>query len=169
MRMLLLFLFAALTPISDATAEPLSELKPLAPFVGIWTETKAQDAKGSPDVQSWEWAFRGQVMRIMHGSGSYGGESLIHWDGNKGKIMFRYVTNAGFYTDGVITPVDGGFSSHEIIGGTASGPKQIRAEYRISDAGKMLVTVKAKNGDKWENAFAVIYIRTPAAIVTYEN
>lgn len=169
MRIFIVSVTIIVLSVSAAASEPIPEMKSLAPFAGVWKETKAQNAKGSPDVQRWEWAFKGQVMRIIHGSGSYGGESLIHWDARQGQIIYRYVTNDGFYTDGLITPAEGGFNSLEKIGGAKSGPSAVKAQYRIAENGDMQVTVAFKMNGEWSDPFTSIYKPAPGEKILYDN
>ena len=169
MRIFIISILAIFYSVSTSASEPIAELKLLAPFTGVWKEVQAQNAKGNPDVQRWEWAFKSQVLRIIHGSGSYGGESLIHWDAVREKIIYRYVTNGGFYTDGVITPAEGGFNSLEKIGGTKSGPSDVKSLYQITENGNMQITITFKMNGEWANSFTSTYMPAPDAKIIYEN
>ena len=169
MRLIPILILAALFNLPAKAANPIPPLQQLAPFTGTWTQVIAASAKGNPDVQRWEWAFKGKVVRIIHGSGDYGGESLIHWDAQQKKIIFRYVTNAGFYTDGVMTPTQEGFDVHEFVRGSKSGPSEVATKYSITADGTMKVIGKFKMAGKWAEEFTSVYKRTPDAEVKYTN
>ncbi|WP_020399629.1 hypothetical protein [Kordiimonas gwangyangensis] len=133
--------------------EPIPELAPLAPFVGKTWKSEgdgSDESEASADISKWEWAMHGRAVRITHavGGGSYGGESLIHWDAQLQKIIFRYLTTAGFYTDGVITPTDDGIEVHEYVRGAKSGPTEARSGYKMS-GGEMHGWAQFKVDGEW--------------------
>jgi len=168
-RILLIVFIATILSFSTKATEPIREMAALAPYVGIWEQVLADGSTDQPDVQKWEWAFKGKVVRILHGSGSYGGESLIHWDTVQQKILFRYVTNDGFYTDGVMTPTETGFDVTEVIGGAKAGPSEVQSVYSITADGHLQVKANFKMGGKWQEGFTNTYRRNPDAEVKYDN
>ncbi|UTW60130.1 hypothetical protein KFE96_07415 [Kordiimonas sp. SCSIO 12603] len=149
-------------------AEPLEQLKGLIPFIGTWTSLSdtPDPRKRFIDVTRWEWAFGGKVVRIIHSvnDGAYAGESLIHWDNVDQQIIYRYVNNGGFYTDGVITERSyGSIIVHEYIRGTTEdGPTETRAGYSIRN-GQMYSWTQFKLRGVWGEKSEVIYERTPNA------
>ena len=151
MRYLAVLLVAILS--FGAHAAPLEQLKPLAPFIGIWTAASgtADSSDKFEDVAKWEWAFGGKVVRITHSvnKGAYAGESLIHWDDVEEKIIYRYVNTATFYTDGIITPQpDGSIQVHEFVRGSNTGPTESLSGYKVEN--DILVTwSKFKTDGKW--------------------
>jgi len=169
MRIFIAIIIVVFTRFSAHASEPISEMRGLAPFTGTWEQVMTDDAKSKPDVQVWEWAFGGKVVRIIHGNGSYGGESLIHWDSQQEKIIFRYITNAGFYTDGIMTPAEHGFDVHEHIRGAKSGPSEALSHYRITGGGNLHVKAKFKMNDVWGEPFTSTYKPAPDAVVKYDN
>jgi len=169
MRLIPILIVAALVCFPAKAADPIPPLKLLAPFTGTWQQVIAADAKNRADVQKWEWAFKGKVVRIIHGSGDYGGESLIHWDAQQEKIIFRYVTNAGFYTDGVMTANPEGFDVHEFVRGAKSGPTEVVSKYSITADGALQIIAKFKMAGEWAEEFTSLYKRAPGAEVLYTN
>ena len=165
MRMFLAALLLIASPTVSAS-EPLVEMKPLSPFIGTWTTVANPDTKNKfEDVAKWEWAFGGKVVRITHSvnQGSYSGESLIHWDAEQKKIIYRYVNNNSFYTDGTITPLaDGSITVHEFVRGSASGPTETRPAYKIEN-GKMVTWAKFLTDGTWGKASHMTYKLTPDA------
>ncbi len=167
MRLLFVALLACISLVARA-AEPIPELAPLAPFAGKTWKSVSGSVDGGEDftdISKWEWAMHGRVVRITHsvGGGSYGGESLIHWDAQQGKIIFRYVTTAGFYTDGVITPVEGGIEVHEIVRGAKSGPSETRSAYLMKD-GEIHGWAQFRTDGTWGERSDFRYIEAPDAV-----
>lgn len=161
----LLFVFSLPSSASEAN----EKLSVLAPFLGTWTSTSGSvnDQQTFQDISKWEWAYGGNVIRITHSinEGDYAGESLIHWDGVQGKIIYRYVTTASFYTDGVITPKeDGSIEVHEFVRGSETGPTESLSGYRV-ERGQLKTWSKFKTNGKWADPSEVTYNRTPDAKV----
>lgn len=157
--------------IGATAAEPISALKPLAPFIGTWTSISGSvdGSEKFEDVAKWEWAFKGQVVRITHSvnQGAYAGESLIHWDDTAGKIIYRYVNTAGFYTDGTIIPKsDGSIDVHEYVRESKSGPTESLSNYRLEN-GQIKAWSKFKKDGEWAEPRHITYKATPdAAVIT---
>jgi hypothetical protein len=164
MRTLLITLSIFVVSLSISAAEPIKELSPLSPFIGTW-QTVGGSVDGSDDfedISRWEWAFDGKIVKITHSvnQGAYYGESLIGWDAQKSEIVYRYVNNAGFFTDGVITPVsDARISVHEVVRGSTSGPTETLSEYWIDEAGLLKAWSKLKIDGKWTEQNDVSYAR----------
>jgi len=167
MRMLLVIILA-FAGLAAHAQEPIKELAALAPFTGKTWKSISGSVDGSEDftdISKWEWAMHGRVVRITHsvGGGSYGGESLIHWDAQQEKIIFRYVTTAGFYTDGVITPIENGIEVHEFVRGAKSGPTETRSAYMIKD-GEMHGWAQIKANGEWGEASNFRYAEAPDTV-----
>lgn len=164
-----LFLVVALA-FASLTAQaqgPIKELAALASFTGKTWKSVSGSVDGSEnftDVSKWEWAMHGRAVRITHSicDGSYGGESLIHWDAQQQKIIFRYVTTAGFYTDGEITPVENGIEVHEFVRGALGGPTETRSAYIMKD-GEMHGWAQIKADGEWGETSTFRYVQAPNA------
>lgn len=176
MKRATLWVFACLVGLSvtglPARAEgPAPELAILQPFIGTWkTVSGAVDGSDDfSDISKWEWILKGQVVRITHSvnDGAYAGESLIHWDGQQQKIIYRYVTTAGFYTDGEITAAEaGGIDVHEFVRGAAGGPSETLAHYEVTADGRLEAWSKFLVDGTWTEASTVTYEAAPDAGVT---
>lgn len=103
-RMLTLLL--AMVPIfmSPAMAAEPDPFADIAGFVGkTWKgEGKGPDGKTMTDIARWEWALGGRAVRITHSLAdqSYGGETMIVWDGPSKSLVYHYFTTGGFNTQG---------------------------------------------------------------------
>ena len=173
MRTILIALAILFVNFSVKAAEPIKELQVLAPFIGTW-KTVGGSVDGSQnfeDVSKWEWAMGGKIVKITHSvnKGAYFGESLIGWDAQQEKIVYRYVNNAGFYTDGVITPGENGIDIHEFVRGAKGGPTETMANYRIDADGTMKAWSKFKADGNWGEASNVTYERSPDAVVIFKD
>ena len=164
-------ILASILLLASATAtaaEPIAELKALAPYIGTWTSIqKPDDCEKFVDVQKWEWAFRGQVIRLTHSvnGGEYAGESLIHWDATAKNIIYRYVNTSNFYTDGIITILkDGSLEVRENIFSSNKMGRQSHSGYRIED-GKMHSWSKFLTEGTWGEADHYTYNNTPDAVI----
>ncbi|TNE67746.1 MAG: hypothetical protein EP335_00545 [Alphaproteobacteria bacterium] len=158
---------------SARAAEPAPELAPLAPFVGTTWKSVSGGFPGETDfhdISKWEWAMNGQVIRITHSinDGAYGGESLIHYDADQDRIIFRYVTTDGFYTDGVITLTDAGFDAHEAIRSAKGGPTEAKSSYSIRD-GNMHATAQVLTDGKWSDSSETVYAASPDSVVRFKD
>jgi hypothetical protein len=85
---------------------------PLATLAGRTLRGDGKDASGAGmvDVQAWNWALDGHVLRNVHvlEDGSYGGETLIYRDAASDGLAYVYVTSAGFRTEGTMAVADDG-------------------------------------------------------------
>jgi len=173
MRLFFALTVSILLSLTAKAAEPIPQLAPLAPFIGTW-KTTSGSVDGSDkfeDVQKWEWAFSGKILKLTHSvnQGAYYGESLIGWDAQQQKIVYRYVNNAGFYTDGTITPIEDGIEVHEYVRGALAGPSETLSGYKIDDEGRIQAWSKFKTNDKWGEASTVTYERAPSAVVIFKD
>lgn len=174
MRILLIAVTIFVSSFATKAIEPLKELSALAPFIGTW-QTIGDSVDGSSDfedISKWEWAFGGKIVKITHSvnKGAYYGESLIGWDAQQQKIIYRYVNNAGFFTDGIITPKENNaISVHEIVRGSRSGPSETLSEYWIDENGMLKAWSQLKTGDKWSEKNNVAYKPAPDAAVIFKD
>lgn len=163
-RFILMLCLLSFTPVfaQDIQSEKLAIF---APFIGTW---KAAFADGTHDVSNYEYILGGKALRIMHSinDGDYGGEALIHWNTAKEAITYRYVTTTSFYTDGTITPTEGGFDAHEIVHGNMGGITETRAGYTMKD-GEIHVWSQFFKDGEWAEKNQATYVKSPGAEVKF--
>lgn len=102
------------------------------------------------DISVWKWAVPGKVIVATHSmnAGAYSGITLIHYDAERKEIVTRYATSAGFYTDGVLTPTETGFGSHEMVKGAQIGISEVKAGMDFVD-GEMRVWSQYLKDGEW--------------------
>mgnify|MGYP006273895237 CR=1 FL=1 len=146
------------------------ELAALKPFLGkTWKGTFKSSTPEKPmhDVSRWQVALKGHAVRIVHSvnDGIYGGESLVMWNAEKKQIESFYFTNAGFYTQSVITVEDGKMTSREKVVGNSQGITEVEAVTRLLEDGRMHVKSRYLKGTDWVDGHEIMYEEAPGAEV----
>lgn len=134
---------AANTAIAAETGSLDPKLESLRPFLGkTWKGEFKESTPSKPviDVARWERALNGKAVRILHSinDGSYGGESLVTWDGEKNQITYHYFTTAGFQTMGVMTCTNNMLTAVEKVFGNANGITEVRSTYELRPDGTLV-------------------------------
>ncbi|MDJ0920979.1 MAG: hypothetical protein QNI84_07610 [Henriciella sp.] len=108
--------------VNAPTEAQVKTFGPLASLVG--QSFRGNPMNGSsepnPDTQKWEWALGGTAILIRHAlaDGSYGGDTYVYKDSTSGDLVYVYITNAGFRTEGVMTVnEDGSYTAVEAVNG----------------------------------------------------
>ena len=157
-----------------AAGEPDPHLAPLLPLVGkTWRGAFSSSTPAKPlvDVHRFELAVGGRAVRSSHSinDGVYGGEALFTFDALKKAIVYTYVTTDGFYTTGTVEAEAGGFKSHEVVHGTASGPSEVEATSRILPDGRLHVKSRYLKDGQWADGHEVYYSVDPKAVVKFKD
>jgi hypothetical protein len=169
------FLLAlAVTAACSGAAEPDPNLAPLLPLVGkTWRGTFASSTPDKPvvDVHRFDLVLGGKAVRSSHSinDGDYGGEALFTFDAEKQAIVYTYVTTGGFYTTGTVAAEAGGFKSHEVVHGSASGPSEVEATSRILPDGRLHVKSRYLKDGKWADGHEIFYSVDPKAAVKFKD
>ena len=157
-------------------AAPTSALKPTPAKATAWqTETfgrltrfVGRTFRGEPtgegadtvaDIQSWDWALGGAGLSIVHAleDGSYGGETLIYQDGESDDLVYVYVTNAGFRTEGsFVLNEDGSWSAEEAVTGHDTITRVRSTGEERSDGTLLMISEYLSDGD-WTPGHRFIY------------
>jgi len=159
---------------SVPAAEPSPRLAPLKAMLGkTWKAALPGAASEKPkfDVQRWELALNGQAVRILHSinDGDYGGEAIFTFDAEKKAIVYTYVTTGGFYTTGTVEAEAGGFKSHEVVHGSATGPSEVEATSRILPDGRLHVKSRYLKDGKWADGHEIFYSVDAKAVVKFKD
>jgi hypothetical protein len=166
---------ALAAPVAQA-AELDKNLAPLAPFVGkTWRGELSPPGAAKPvvDVSRFELALGGRAVRSLHSinDGEYGGETLFAWDGEKKAIVYTYFTTGGFYTTGTVEPSaeKGVLQFHELVKGTATGPREVKSTSRILRDGRLHVKSQHLKDGQWVDGHEVRYVEDPKAVVRFKD
>ena len=114
------------------------------------------------DVQQWEWALGGTAILIQHAleDGSYGGDTYVYKDAATGELVYVYITNAGFRTEGVMrVNEDGSFTAEEDVSGHESITK-VRSTSVINEDGPTSMTSEYLSDGEWVPGHAFTYVPT---------
>jgi hypothetical protein len=169
-------LAAAATLVAGAlhAAELDPRLAPLSPLVGkTWRGELSPPgaAKAVVDVQRFELALNGRAVRSVHSvnDGEYGGETLFVWDDEKKSVVYTYFTTAGFYTTGTLQPEAGALQFHEIVRGTTSGVREVKATSRVLPDGRLHVKSAHLKDGQWVDGHEAYYSVDPKAVVRFKD
>ncbi|MEM1086755.1 MAG: hypothetical protein AAGH90_03430 [Pseudomonadota bacterium] len=116
----------------------------------------------APDIQQWEWALGGTAILIRHAleDRSYGGDTYVYKDAARGELVYVYVTNAGFRTEGVILLNDNGsYTAEEDVAGHPTITK-VRSTSVINRDGSTSMTSEYLDGGDWVPGHAFNYMPT---------
>ena len=116
----------------------------------------------NPDTQSWEWALGGSAILIKHAlaDGSYGGDTYVYKDARTEDLVYVYITNAGFRTEGVmVVNDDGSFTAEEAVEGHPTITK-VRSTSTLNADGTSSMTSEYFDGGTWKAGHAFIYSPT---------
>ncbi len=122
------------------------------------------DAKD--DIQHWSWVLGGAAIKISHAieDGSYGGDSYVYKDAATGELVYIYITNAGFRTDGTITlNPDGSFSAEEAVTGHPTITR-VRSTSSPSGDDLAIMTSEMLDSGEWRPGHGFAYMPTDEAL-----
>ena len=156
------------------SAEIDPRLAPLQPLVGkTWRGELSPPGAARPmvDVQRFELALNGRAVRSVHSvnDGEYGGETLFVWDDEKKSVVYTYFTTGGFYTTGTMQPEAGALQFHELVRGTTSGPREVKATSRVLPDGRLHVKSQYLKDGTWADGHEAYYAVDPKAVVRFKD
>jgi len=156
------------------SAEIDPRLAPLQPLLGkTWRGELSPPgaAKAVVDVQRFELTLNGRAVRSVHSvnDGEYGGETLFVWDDEKKSIVYTYFTTAGFYTTGTMQPETEALQFHEIVRGTTSGVREVKATSRVLPDGRLHVKSRHLKDGAWADGHEAYYSVDPKAVVRFKD
>ena len=155
-------------------AEIDPRLAPLQPLVGkTWRGELSPPGAARPlvDVQRFELVLNGRAVRSTHSinDGEYGGETLFVWDDEKKSVVYTYVTTGGFYTTGTMQSEAGALQFHELVRGSSSGPREVKATSRMLPDGRLHVKSAYLKDGAWVDGHEAYYSVDPTAVVRFKD
>lgn len=152
-----------------AEATPYAPMQVFAPIAGrtFTGEGTAPDGNAVADVAHWEYIIGGRAVQATHSvnDGAYGGRTIIFYDEGAQAYVFHYFTTAGFHTEGVLEPVEGGFDFVETISGHPT-ITEVRGELRFTETGYDQFS-RSLSGGEWSETGGFSYTATPGAEVVF--
>ena len=154
-------LLQASSPPSPAQREIFG---PLADFVGQRFKgvPTGESTEINPDYQSWHWALGGSAILIKHAidDGAYGGDTYVYKDARAGGLVYVYVTNAGFRTEGTMTlHDDGSYTAEEAVLGHDT-ITMVRSTSRKNADGTLTTTSELLENGEWRAGHSFTYSAT---------
>ncbi|MEM1390930.1 MAG: hypothetical protein AAGG45_07595 [Pseudomonadota bacterium] len=137
---------------------------PLSKLVGQRFRGTPEDGstERAADIQQWEWALGGTAILIRHAleDGSYGGDTYVYKDAKSGDLVYVYITNAGFRTEGVIElNDDASYTAEEDVAGHPTITK-VRSTSVINGDGSTNISSQYFDGGEWVPGHAFTYVPT---------
>jgi len=133
---------------------------PLTDFVGkSFRGIPGGDADAKADIQKWSWALGGAAIKISHAieDGSYGGDTYVYKDAATSDLVYVYITNAGFRTEGTITlNQDGSYTADEAVTGHPT-ITMVRSTSRLNADGSSSMTSEMLENDEWRPGQSFTY------------
>ncbi len=156
------------------------EEKPLNPNLEVFVPVLGKVFKGEMgnstpeqpvhDVVMYERALNGTAVRSFHSinDGAYGGETLVRWDDEAGKLVFHYFTTEGFMTTGHMEVKGDELHSWEKVvdPAKAGGVTEVRAVSTIS-AERITVKSEYRKDGEWIPGHTATYTPAPDAKVNF--
>lgn len=157
-------------PVTEAQRETFGALADL-----VGKRFRGAPADGStepnPDTQSWEWALGGSAILIKHAlaDGSYGGDTYVYKDMRTEDLVYVYITNAGFRTEGVmVVNEDGSYTAEEAVEGHPTITK-VRSTSVLNEDGTSSMTSEYFDAGEWKPGHAFIYSPTAEPLPTLKT
>ncbi|MEM8616900.1 MAG: hypothetical protein AAGF20_08185 [Pseudomonadota bacterium] len=125
-------------------------------------EPSADSGERKADIQQWSWALGGTAIKISHAleDGSYGGDTYVYKDAESGDLVYVYITNAGFRTEGVILlNEDGSYSAEEAVNGHPTITK-VRSTSKLNEDGSSAMQSEYLDDGEWKPGHSFTYVRT---------
>jgi hypothetical protein len=161
---------AAAAGTNAVTLDP--HLEPLRPMLGrTWRGVFKSSRPDKPvvDVMHWERVLNGRGVRVLHSinDGSYGGETIFQWNGEKQVVTYHYFTTGGFMTTGTMRFEGGKFQTHEVVSGTTGGVREVKAVSGFEPDGTFVVKTEHLADGKWAPGRETVYREAPDAKVIF--
>lgn len=170
----LLFVMMMLLPAVQGRAAgevplPLhQELEPMRPFLGITWRGDLTDPGSKHrrfDVVRYDRTLNGEVIRMLHSvnNGDLGGEMLIRYNEEAGRVEYHYFTSAGFLSTGTIRFRGLGFVAEDDV---KDGQVPMRTLRRI-DGDRLVSSTQMLRDGRWTKGTEQFYEPAPDEKIRY--
>jgi len=151
-------------PTSSQTTATFDKLQPLAFLAGsCWKGTFA--GRAVTDEHCFRWVYDGRFLRDHHvvrgDSIPYEGESTYAWDGAQKRIVYWYIAQPGFYSQGTVEPTAGALVFHDNL--VTSSSRQLLTTWRQTGPDAYTVRVEELSDGKTKELWSMVMQRSRSA------
>lgn len=143
-------------------------LEPMRPFLGVTWRGDLTDPGSKHrrfDVVRYDRTLNGEVIRMLHSvnNGDLGGEMLIRYNEDAGRIEYHYFTSAGFLTTGSIRFRGTGFVAEDDV---KEGQVPMRTLRRI-EGDRLVSSTQMLRDGRWTRGTEQFYEPAPDEKIRY--
>ena len=164
MKQFLYFLLPALIVSAQIKSEhPLSDhLIEMKPFIGnTYKGDFINSTKENPmfDVLSFERALNGNAIKVIHSvnNGEFGGETMVMWNPEKGRLQSWYFTSAGSLTIQNVQIRKNTFISIENVERNQNGITKVKTIMEVLNEDQIKKRTKYLMNNMWKDGSETVY------------
>ena len=164
MKRFLYFLFPAIIVSAQTKSEPpLSDhLIEMKPFIGnTYKGDFINSTKENPmyDVLSFERALNGNAIKVKHSvnNGEFGGETMVMWNPEKGRLQSWYFTSAGSLTIQNVQIKKDTFISIENVERNQNGITKVKTIIEALNEDQIKKRTKYLMNNLWKDGSETLY------------
>ena len=122
------------------------------------------------DIIYFERILNGEAIRISHSvnNGEYGGEYIITWNSDKGKIESYYFSTGGEIKVSNIDIIDNEISIKEDFSQNENGIQKVKKIFRLGAEGYLENNIKYMINNIWIKSHEMIYTRKDSAKIIFQ-
>ena len=121
------------------------------------------------DIIYFERILNGEAIRITHSvnHGEYGGEYIITWNSDKGKIESYYFSTGGEIRVSSIDITNNEISIEEDFSKNKNGIQKVKKIFRLDAEGTLENNIKYMINNMWIKSHEMIYSRNDSAKIIF--
>ena len=121
------------------------------------------------DIIYFERILNGEAIRITHSvnHGEYGGEYIIAWNSDKGKIESYYFSTGGEIRVSSINITNNEISIKEDFSKNKNGIQKVKKIFRLGAEGSLENNIKYMINNMWIKSHEMIYFRNDSAKIIF--
>ena len=121
------------------------------------------------DIIYFERILNGEAIRITHSvnHGEYGGEYIITWNSDKGKIESYYFSTGGEIRVSSIDIINNEISIKEDFSENENGIQKVKKIFRLNAEGSLENNIKYMINNMWIKSHEMIYSRNDSAKIIF--
>ena len=121
------------------------------------------------DIIYFERILNGEAIRISHSvnHGEYGGEYIITWNSDKGKIESYYFSTGGEIRVSSVDITNNEISIKEDFSKNKNGIQKVKKIFRLGAEGSLEHSIKYMINNMWVKSHEMIYSRNDSAKIIF--